>query len=127
MPGLLTSGENPPTRYNMLQATKATSMDDAFNTPDAIEQVVQRFNATDTPFTEHDVSRDLTAARNSLVSPSEAENAAAWSDALAFALTPPQHENPWNTYFGPIGSSTSRDRQHTTFFPDIAGTPAGAV
>src|SRR5664280_2794469 len=102
-------------------------MDHAFITPDAIEQVVQRFNTTHTPFTEHDVSRDLGVARIGLVSPSEAENAAAWSDELAFALTPPQHENPWNTYFGPMGSSTSKDRQRTTFFPDIVGTPVGAV
>jgi hypothetical protein len=101
-------------------------MDDKPIPPAAIEEVVQRFDSTQTPFSEHDVSRALNAARNTLKEPTEAENLAAWSETLAFALTPPSHENPWNTYFGPMGSGTSKDGQ-TVYFPDVAGTPKDAV
>jgi lysyl-tRNA synthetase class 1 len=101
-------------------------MDDTLTPPTAIDEVVRRFDSTQTPFSEFDVSRELNAARNSLKEPTEAENLGAWSETLAFALTPPAHENPWNTYFGPMASGTSKDGQKT-YFPDVAGTPKEAV
>lgn len=102
-------------------------MDDTLSPPPTIEDVIQRFDAMETPFTEHDVSRDLNAVRNSLQEPTEAENLGAWSETLAFALARgPNHENPWNTYFGPNSSGITQDGQ-TIYSPDIAGTPKEAV
>jgi len=95
--------------------------------PPAIESVIAKFDAADTAFDVHDVSRELVAARQSLTSPSEAENTGAWSEVLAFSLT---HDaanfSPWGTYFGPTGSM-EKDDGTTIYFPDIAGTPAAVV
>jgi lysyl-tRNA synthetase class 1 len=102
-------------------------MDDKLIVPLTIEDVIQRFDNSEKTFTEFDVSAELAAARNALDEPSEAENAGAWSECLAFALTKgPHHENPWNTFFGPLSSARSNDGQ-VVYYPDIGGTPPEAV
>jgi lysyl-tRNA synthetase class 1 len=101
-------------------------MTTALTVPTALEDVVQRYDAKEEPFNEFDIGRELNAARATLVDPSESEQNGAWAEVLAFALASGQHENPWNSYFGPMGSST--DGQGKKFyFPDIAGTSALTV
>jgi hypothetical protein len=97
-----------------------------FIVPPSLEEIVQRYDIRGEPFTIHDISRDLIAARNVLVDPSEAEKFGAWAEALAFALAAGRHENPWNCYFGPSGSSTDADG-NVYYSPDIEGTPAATV
>ena len=68
----------------------------------------------------------METARGALVDPSDAENLGAWSEVLAFALATGRHENPWNSYFGPMGSGAHAEgNKH--YFPDITGTPPEAV
>lgn len=89
--------------------------------PATLEDIVQRYDAKEEPFDEFAISGELNAARTALVDPSDAEAAGAWAEVLAFALSADQHENPWNSYFGPMGSGTDRDGK-TFYFPDISGT-----
>jgi hypothetical protein len=94
--------------------------------PAALEEIVLRYDAKEEPFTVFDISGELNAARTVLIDPSEPESLGAWAEVLAFALSTGQHEKPWNSYFGPMGSETSPDGK-TIYFPDIAGTPAVTV
>ncbi|RZM91463.1 hypothetical protein CWO91_41110, partial [Bradyrhizobium genosp. SA-3] len=55
-----------------------------------------------------------------------AEAVGAWAEVLAFALSTGGHENPWNSYFGPMGSGTDRDGK-TFYSPDISGTPPATI
>lgn len=101
-------------------------MSDALTVPASIEEVVQRYDKKDEPFTEHNVVAELSAARQALVDPSDAERAGAWAEVLAFGLAAGHHENPWNSYFGPQWSGVSEDGTKV-FGPDIAGTPPTVV
>jgi hypothetical protein len=94
--------------------------------PAALEEIVQRFDARAEPFTEFDIGAELNAARRALIDPSEPDNLGAWAEVLAFGLATGRHENPWNSYFGPMGSGTDGEGK-TVYFPEIAGTPAVAV
>jgi hypothetical protein len=94
--------------------------------PASIEKIVQRYDAKDESFTEFGISGELNAARTALIDPSEPESLGDWAEVLAFALATGQHENPWNSYFGPMGSGTGAEGK-TVYFPDIAGTPAVMV
>jgi lysyl-tRNA synthetase class 1 len=94
--------------------------------PASIEEIIQRYDAKEEPFTEFNIGGELNAARIALIDPSEPENLGAWAEVLAFGLATGRHENPWNSYFGPIGSGTDTAGK-TVFFPDIAGTPAVTV
>lgn len=94
--------------------------------PTSLEEIVQRYDAKEEPFNEFTIGGELKTARGALVEPCDAENLGAWSEVLAFALTTGQHENPWNSYFAPMGSGTDAEgKKH--YFPDIAGTPPDAV
>src|SRR4051794_500312 len=94
--------------------------------PPSTEEIIQRYDAKGEPFTEFNIGSELNAARSALESPSEPLSLGAWVEALAFNLTTGNHENPWNSYFGPMGSgSDAEGKRH--YFPDIAGTPAVAV
>lgn len=89
--------------------------------PSPLEAIVQLYDKKQEPFDEFKIGGELTAARNALIKPSENENVGAWAEVLAFGLATGRHENPWNSYFGPMGSGI--DGQGKTFyFPDIAGT-----
>jgi Domain of unknown function (DUF4209) len=102
-------------------------MTTALAVPASLEEIVQRYDAKEEPFTEFDIGGELNAARNALIGPSEPETCGAWAEGLAFALATGQHnENPWNSYFGPVGSGTDAAGKRV-FFPDIAGTPAVTV
>ena len=94
--------------------------------PSSLEDIVQRYDATEEPYTEHDIGGELKSARGALVNPSESENLGAWSEVLAFALATGRHESPWNSYFGPMGSGTDANG-NKVYFPDIEGTPPDAV
>jgi hypothetical protein len=94
--------------------------------PASIEDIVRRYDAKEEPFNEFTVSGELGAARGALVDPSQPDILGAWAEVLAFGLATGRHENPWNSYFGPNGSSTDAEGK-TFYFPDIAGTPAVAV
>jgi lysyl-tRNA synthetase class 1 len=98
----------------------------ALAVPSFIEDIVQRFDANEEPFDEFTIGGELKTARGALIDPSEAENLGAWAEVLAFALATGQHENPWNNYFGPMGSGTNADGQ-IFYFPDITGTPPDVV
>ncbi|KRQ92558.1 DUF7380 domain-containing protein [Bradyrhizobium valentinum] len=94
--------------------------------PAVLEEIVQRYDAKEEPFDEFAISGELNAARKALIDPSEAESVGAWAEVLAFALSADRHENPWNSYFGPMGSGTDGDG--TKFYiPDISGTPPTTV
>jgi lysyl-tRNA synthetase class 1 len=98
----------------------------ALTAPALIEEIIQRYDAKVEPFTEFNVGGELNEARRALIDATELENLGAWSEVLAFGLATGRHENPWNSYFGPMGSSTDGAGK-IVFFPDIAGTPAAAV
>jgi Domain of unknown function (DUF4209) len=94
--------------------------------PASLEEIIQRYDAKEEPFAEFDIAGELRATSAALVDLSDAEKAGAWTEYLAFALATGQHQNPWNSYFGPMGSVT--DAEGKIFFsPDIAGTPPDAV
>jgi len=101
-------------------------MTTALAVPASLEEIVQRFDAKAEPYNEFAVSGALNAARGTLSQPSDAETLGAWAEVLAFGLATGRHENPWNSYFGPMGSGTDADGK-THYFPDIAGTPPEAV
>jgi hypothetical protein len=108
------------------QTTPHTATE-ALAVPPAIEAVIQHFDALDKSFTEFDVSRDLNVARTALEEPTDAENAGACAEILAFALSQgPDHVNPWNTYFGPMVSQTYEDGR-VLYSPDILGAPKEVV
>src|ERR1700738_3592544 len=94
--------------------------------PTSIENIVQRYNEQTTPFDEFAIGGELKAARGALTKPSNAETLGAWAEVLAFGLAAGQHENPWNSYFGPIGSATDETGKNF-YFPDITGTPPEVV
>jgi len=95
--------------------------------PVSLEAIVQNYNAKEELFTEFNIGGALKSARNALVDPSMAENLGAWAEALAFDLaTGRHHENPWNSYFGPMASGTD-GQGNTVYFPDIIGTPPETV
>ena len=75
--------------------------------PAVLEEIVQRYDAKEEPFDEFAIGGELNSARKALIDPSEAESVGAWAEVLAFALSADQHENPWNSYFGPMGSGKS--------------------
>jgi len=114
----------------MTDPTDQTTPDtgtEALTVHPAIEAVIQHFDALDKSFTEFDVSRDLNVARTALNEPTDADNAGAWAEVLAFALSQgPDHVNPWNTYFGPMASQTYEDGR-VLYSPDILGTPKEVV
>jgi lysyl-tRNA synthetase class 1 len=114
----------------MTDPTDQTTPDtatEALTVPPAIEAVIQHFDALDKSFTEFDVSRDLNVARAALNEPTDADNAGAWAEVLAFALSQgPDHVNPWNTYFGPMASQTYEDGR-VLYSPDILGAPKELV
>jgi lysyl-tRNA synthetase class 1 len=94
--------------------------------PASLEEIVQRYDAKGEPFTEFDVGGELKSARSALVDPPEPESLGAWAEVLAFALATGQHENPWDSYFGPMGSGTDGEG-NKFYFPDVAGTPGVTV
>ncbi len=95
--------------------------------PASIDEIIQRYDASEKPFTEFDVSGALGKARAALVEPSAAENLGAWAEVLAFGLANGPHlDNPWNTYFGPMGSGTNAEGEKV-YFPSIEGTPSEVV
>jgi hypothetical protein len=103
------------------------SMTTTLTVPASLEEIVQHYDAKEEPFTDFDIGGALKSARNALIDPPKAENLGAWAEALAFALaTGHHHENPWNSYFGPMGSSTDGEGK-TVYFPDIVGTPVDTV
>jgi lysyl-tRNA synthetase class 1 len=94
--------------------------------PASLEEIVQRYDAKEEPFTEFDIGGELNAARSALIDPSDPEKLGAWAEVLSFGLATDQHENPWNSHFGPMGSGTDGEGK-TVYFPDIAGTPVVTV
>jgi len=94
--------------------------------PASLEEIVQRYDAKEEPFTKFNIGGELNAARRALINPSELDNLGAWAEVLAFGLATGRHENPWNSYFGPEGSGTDGEGK-TVYFPEIAGTPAVTV
>lgn len=95
--------------------------------PAIIEAVITRFDSERGPLILTTVSRDLNEARKTLENPSPTENLGAWSEVLAFALTPMRGEpSPWKTYFGPAITGAKNDG-FSYFSPDIEGTPASVI
>ena len=95
--------------------------------PSSVEEIVQRFDASKEPFTEMQVQGEIGKARNSLKEPSPEEKLGAWAEALAFGLST-RHggDNPWNTYFMPLGTAVDKEGR-THYFPDIAETPPSVL
>jgi hypothetical protein len=98
----------------------------ALTVPTSLEEIVQRFDANQEPFDEHKIAGEIRAARAALVEPTDAEGAGAWAEYLAFALATSQHQNPWNSYFGPMGSGVDAEG-NKVYFPSIIGTPPEVV
>ncbi len=94
--------------------------------PPSIEAIIQKFDATTTPYDEFDISREVGVARAALQTPTEEEQLGAWSEVLAFALSGRHGDSPWGTYFGPMGSGETADG-NTVYFPSIKETPAEVV
>ncbi|QDF39105.1 DUF4209 domain-containing protein [Bradyrhizobium symbiodeficiens] len=101
-------------------------MSNALTVPALLEEIIQRFDAREEPFNEFTIGGELKAARGALTQPSDAENLGAWAEVLAFALTSDRHENPWNSYFGPMGSGVTAEGTKV-YFPDISDTPPEVV
>jgi len=98
-------------------------MADHLIVPPEIEQIIHQFELSKVPFTESDIQQEVGKARGSLNEPSEAENLGAWAEALAFGLIGRRvGRTPWNTFFAPMGSGTTKDGT-VVYFPDIIGTP----
>jgi lysyl-tRNA synthetase class 1 len=91
--------------------------------PAVIEQIIQRYEAAQSPFTELEVHEEVRKARQQLGQLEAAENLGAWAEVLAFGLIGARtHESPWNTFFAPIGTLMGKDGS-VLYSPDIAGTP----
>ncbi len=94
---------------------------------DPIEEVIQKFDRAALPFTELEVHTALVKVRASLQNPSDSENFSTWAEVLAFGLMPNRrHENPWRTYFGPMGSRIGPGAEKI-YFPDIGDADARVV
>jgi hypothetical protein len=106
--------------------TIGLSMTDTLTVPPSLEEIVQRYDAKEEPFDKFSIGGELKTARGALVDPPESENLGAWAEVLAFVLETGQHENPWNSYFGPMGSGIDAEG-NIAYFPDIAGTSAITV
>jgi len=66
--------------------------------PASIEKVILDFDGRVEPFDKYSVGRELNAARDALVDPTDSENCGAWAEVLAFALeTGPHNQNSWNS------------------------------
>jgi lysyl-tRNA synthetase class 1 len=95
--------------------------------PASLEKVVLDYDEREEPFDKYSVGRELNSARDALVDATDSENCGAWAEVLAFALETGAHnQNPWNSYFGPMGSGTDA-AGNTVYFPEIAGTAAVTV
>ncbi|MCK1407110.1 DUF4209 domain-containing protein [Bradyrhizobium sp. 76] len=94
--------------------------------PVSMEEIIQRYDAKEESFDEFAIGGELNAARVALIDPSGEDDLGAWAEVLAFALSTGSHENPWNSYFGPLGSGTHADGK-TFYSPDIAGTPPPTI
>lgn len=101
-------------------------MTTALMVPTPLEEILQRFDAKEEPFNEFTIGGEIKTARGALTEPSDAENLGAWAEVLAFALATDRHENPWNSYFGPMGSGVNAEGK-TVYFPDITGTPPEVI
>ena len=105
-------------KWPMHESENIKSGEPGFSVPSSIVVVIDEFNGRLAPYEVMDVHSALCAARAELRAPSSAENKGAWSEILAFGLTPYEHnEKPWGTYFGPIGSRT--ENGETVYFPDV--------
>lgn len=96
-------------------------MSNVLTVPAPLDEIVQHFDTREEPFNEFTIGGEHKAARSALIEPSDAENLGAWAEVLAFALASGQHENPWNCYFGPMGSGVTADGTRV-YFPDISDT-----
>lgn len=86
--------------------------------PASIEAVIASFDARTEPFSCHDVQSAVSVARQALSKPTPDEDKGAWAEVLAFGLAARDHgEEPWGTWFGPMGSGTQADGT-TFYFPD---------
>lgn len=95
--------------------------------PASIETVIANFDTQAATFDCTDVSSALGVARQALGTPSVAENRGAWAENLAFALAgSDHHEKPWDTWFGPMGSTTAADGS-VRYFPDATEADANIV
>jgi lysyl-tRNA synthetase class 1 len=102
-------------------------MADEIIVPAAIEQIIQKYEAAKSPFTELEVQQEVGKARQELGQLEAAENLGAWAEVLAFALVGAHtHESPWNTFFAPIGTLMGKDGS-VQYSPDIAGTPPSVL
>ena len=98
-------------------------MADKIIVPTAIEEIIQKYEAVESPFTELEVQQEVENARRELGQLEAAENLGAWAEVLAFGLVGARtHESPWNTFFAPIGTLLRKDGS-VQYSPDIAGTP----
>jgi lysyl-tRNA synthetase, class I len=114
-------------RKTKISHRKRFPMADEISVPAAIEQIIQKYEATKSPFTELDVHQEVGKARRELGQLKAPENLGAWSEVLAFGLVGSRtHESPWNTFFAPIGTLTGKDGS-IQYSPDIAGTPASVL
>src|SRR5882757_3436348 len=76
------SALKPKRKVGFVILTHGIVMADNLIVPPTIEAVIQRFDASETHFSEFDVSRDVNAARGVLQEPNAAENLGAWSEVL---------------------------------------------
>jgi lysyl-tRNA synthetase class 1 len=98
-------------------------MTNTLTVPAAVDDIIQRYDAKQEPFNEFTIAGEIRTVGETLGTLSEAERAGLWAEYLAFELATGKHENPWNSYFGPMGSGTNRGGK-IVYFPDISGTPA---
>jgi lysyl-tRNA synthetase class 1 len=96
--------------------------------PPQIEHVIKQFDERTDAFTELDIQQHLGKARGSLQEASDPEKFGAWAEVLAFALVGARNggSSPWGTYFGPMGSGTTKDGK-TVYFPDVSEANAEII
>jgi len=106
---------------------KEPSMANEIIVPAAIEQIIQKYEAATSPFTELEVQQEVAKARKDLGQLGESENLGAWAEVLAFGLVGARtHESPWNTFFAPIATLMGKDGS-IQYSPNIAGTPPAVL
>src|SRR5688572_26307240 len=96
-----------------------------FKLPPLMAAQFAKLDQPDNVFTEHDVLNILQAASKELGKLEGAEDAGRWAEIIGFSLTHGHGgENPWDTYFIPMGSGTD-DTGKTVYFPDLAQCSKG--
>lgn len=103
-------------------------MSESFDLPPDMAAILEGFDRQASACSEMSIGGALKAVRPPSDAVSEAQNSAAWAEVLAFSLVAggASKDNPWRTYFGPMGWGEDEKGQRT-YFPSLDGVGADFV